>query len=91
MKVLEIIANFFSHKSLRELAYTLNSFNLVEISVVVWFTYEVHVMLAWYRNFITVEAFNGVAYWGAIAGIIAGIIGALKYIHDTLKNHGKNG
>jgi membrane associated rhomboid family serine protease len=89
--VLEKIKEFFTHKSLREFAHTLNCFNIIEIFVVLWLTYEIHVMLEWYRDFITLEHFNGVAYWGAIAGIIAGIIGALKYISDTLKNHNKNG
>ena len=91
MKVSEKISEFFSHASLRELAYTLNCFNIVEISVVIWFTWEVHLMLDWYRSFITVEYFNGVAYWGAIAGIIAVILGAFKFINETLKNHHRNG
>lgn len=90
MKVLEKIKKFFTHASLREFAYTLNCFNFIEIGVVFWFTWEIHVMLDWYRNFITPENFNGVAYWGAIAGIVAAVIGALKYIHDSMKSHDAN-
>ena len=90
MKILEKINQFLTHVSFRELAHTLNSFNFIEISIVIWFTYEVHLLLSWYRNFITVATFDSVAYWGAIASIVALIIGALKYMHDTLKNHNKN-
>ena len=90
LKILEKINQFLTHVSFRELAHTLNSFNFIEISIVIWFTYEVHLLLSWYRNFITVETFDSVAYWGAIASIVALIIGALKYMHDTLKNHNKN-
>jgi len=90
LKKLETLKSFFSHTSLREIAHTLNCFNIIEIAVIAWFTYEIHLMLTWYKTIMTVEHFNGVAYWGAVAGIITVIIGAFKFINDTLKEHRKS-
>lgn len=77
--------NNFTHKGLREIAMTLNCFNIIEIVVIAWVMWEAHNMLAWYRSIMTVEHFNGVAYWGAMGGLFAGVIGAFKYMNDTLK------
>ena len=79
------IKDKFSHHNLREIATTLNFFNLIEITVAGWVIYEVHRLLNWYMQNSTPETFNGVAFWGAISGIIAGLLGALKFMHDTLK------
>lgn len=79
------IKDKFSHHNLREIATTLNFFNLIEIVITGWVIYEVHRLLDWYMKTSTPDTFNGVAFWGAISAIIAGLFSALKFIHDTLK------
>ncbi|UYE90211.1 hypothetical protein A5gp_00013 [Alteromonas phage vB_AemP_PT15-A5] len=81
--------NWVTHNNLREIATTLNFFNLIEIGVVVWVLVELHRLLNWYMENMTMEHFNGVAFWGAIAGAITGLLGALKFMHDTLKERRK--
>lgn len=84
-ELLKTIKYYCSHRSLREIAHTLNHFNIIEIYIVIWASYEVSRMLSFYMSIMTVDKFNGVAFWGAIGGIIVGMIGAVKYISDTLK------
>lgn len=92
--MLQRLKSYFSwvnHANLREIATTLNFFNIIEIGVTLWVLYEVHRLLSWYMKIMTVEHFNGVAFWGAIAGAITGLLGALKFMHDTLKERRKMG
>lgn len=77
------IKSFFSHKYLRELATTLNSFNIVEIAVVVFFSWQAYDLLQWYKSIVTPDTFNGTAFWGAMASLVGAIFGALKYITHT--------
>lgn len=81
--------SWFNHQNLREIATTLNFFNLIEITVVGWVIYEVHRLLSWYMKVMTIEHFNGVAFWGAIAGAITALLGAIKFMVDTLKERRK--
>ena len=81
----EKIKKFFSHDSLRNIAVTLNHFSLIEIAIILFFSYMAYDLLSWYKTVMTPENFNGVAFWGAISSIVAAIFGAIKYINDTRK------
>lgn len=79
----EKIKTWTTHKNLREVATTLNFFNLIEISILGFVAWQVFDLLQWYKDTVTAETFNGVAFWGAIGSLIAGLFGALKYINHT--------
>lgn len=85
-KIIDFFSHHISHKELREKAKTLNSFCFIEIAVIVFFSYLAYDLLTWYKEIMTVEKFNGVAFWGAIGGIAAAIFSALKYINHTHDN-----
>lgn len=80
------IQKHISHKGLREIATTLNHFNFIEIAVIGLFCFFAWDLLTWYKAIMTIEAFNGVAFWGAMGAIVAAIFSALKSMGDTLKN-----
>ena len=73
------------HKQLRELAHTLNALCLIEVAVVVFFSWLAYDLLMWYKTMMTPENFNATAFWGAITGIVAAIFTAVKNINDTYK------
>lgn len=79
----EKIKRSFSHKNLRELATTLNAFNIIEIAVVGFFSWQAYDLIEWYKEITTPETFNGTAYWAAMSSLVAAIFGALKYISHT--------
>lgn len=80
---MEKVKEFFTHESLRNLAITLNHFSIIEIAIVLFFSYMAYDLLQWYKGIMTADNFNGVAFWGAISSIIAAVFGAVKYINDT--------
>lgn len=73
------------HQHLREIAVTLNSFCIIEIIVLSFFSYLAFDLLMWYKSMMTVETFNGTAFWGAITGVIVAIFTAVKHINETFK------
>lgn len=73
------------HKQLRELAITLNALCLVEVSVVVFYSWMAYDLLEWYKLITTPENFNAVAFWGAVTGIVATIFTAVKHINESFK------
>lgn len=85
-KIKTFISTFFTHSNLREFAKTLNSFCIIEITIIAFFSWQAYDLLQWYKAIMTVDNFNGVAFWGAIGGIVAAIFGAVKYINDTHNN-----
>lgn len=64
-------------------ARVLNSFNGVEIAVTGFLCYHLHLLLEWYKAIMTLEHFNAPAYWGAVGGLIAGVVGLVKYMYHT--------
>lgn len=86
-----LIKKYFSHESLRNIATTLKHFSLIQISTVAFFNYLAYDLLIWYKSFMSdnPESFNGVAFWGAVAGIVAGIFSSIKYINDMNNTRGK--
>lgn len=83
--MLNRIKSWITHENLRELATTLNAFSIIEIAVIIFFTYMSYDLLMWYKSMMTPDNFSPVAFWGAISGIVAAIFGAVKYINDTHK------
>lgn len=79
------IKYWFSHHNLREVARTLNSFNFIEIAIILYGCFILYDLISWYKLIMTVEHFNGVAFWGTVGSIAAAVIGAVKYINDTAK------
>lgn len=75
----------FSYEALMKKAALLNAYNFIEIAIVVFFSHMTYDLLQWYKEIMTVEKFNGIAFWGAISGLVAAIFGAIKYINDTHK------
>ncbi|QDP64728.1 MAG: hypothetical protein GOVbin2917_43 [Prokaryotic dsDNA virus sp.] len=72
-----------SHKNLRDIAITLNLFCLVEIGVVIFFSWLCYDLLVWYKDITTPENFAQTPFWAAIGSLVAAIFGALKYINHT--------
>ena len=66
-----------------EWARVLNSFNGVEIAVTGFLCYHLHELLEWYKAITTPDNFDSTAYWAAVGGLIAGIIGLVKYMYHT--------
>lgn len=79
-----------NHNELRQIAKTLNAFCIIEVSVVIVFTYFAYDLLQWYKHIVTPQTFNGVAFWGAIGSISASIFGACKHINETFKTNNNN-
>lgn len=77
------------HKHLRELAITLNALCIVEVAVVVFYSWLAYDLLEWYKLITIPEQFNATAYWAAISGIVATIFTAVKHINDSAKATGK--
>ncbi len=75
------------HKELREIAYTLNAFCLIEIAVIGFFSWQAYDLLQWYKSIVTPETFNGAGFWAAMGGIVAAIFGASKHIQETYKEY----
>jgi len=73
----------------RELALTLNQLCLIEVVVVMFFSYMAYDLLEWYKGIMTIDKFNAVAYWAAISGLVATIFTAVKSINDTHKSNNK--
>lgn len=82
-KIRYFFSNTFTHKNLREIAATLNSFCIIEITVIAFFSWQAYDLLQWYKNIVTPETWNGTAFWAAIGSLVAAIFGALKYINHT--------
>lgn len=80
---MEWVKRNITHKNLREIANTLNSFCVIEIAVIGFFSWQAYDLLQWYKNIVTPETFNGMAFWGAMGSLVAAIFGALKYINHT--------
>lgn len=71
-----------THQHLREWARTLGYFNVIEIAVIIFGCILVYELLEWYMLIMTIEKFNGVAFWGAVGSMVAAIVGAVKYMKD---------
>lgn len=80
---------YLSHKALREFSTTLNCFCFIEISVISFFCWQAYELLQWYKDIVTPETFNGVAFWGAMSSLAGAVFGALKYINKTRNNNDK--
>lgn len=77
------VKHYTSHRQLREIAITLNYFCIIEISIVIFFSWQSYELLQWYKSIMTIDKFDGMAFWGAVSGLIAAVFGAVKYINDT--------
>lgn len=86
-RITSFLKYHFSHEELRRKAKTLNAFCIIEINVILFFSYLAWDLLNWYKGIMTVDKFNGIAFWGAISGIAAAIFSALKYINQTCGEH----
>lgn len=82
-KVRNFLSKYLSHQSLREVAITLNHFCIIEIAVIVFFSWQGYDLLQWYKAMVTPETFDGVSFWAAMASLVGAIFGALKYINKT--------
>ncbi len=82
----EKIKSITTHQNLREIANTLNSFNIIEILVISFFCFQAYDLLQWYKSITTPENFSDTAFWAAISGIVAAIFSALKYISKTYED-----
>lgn len=61
----------------------LNASNGVPIAVTVFLCYHLHGLLVWYKSITTPENFDATAFWGAVVGLITGVIGLVKYMYHT--------
>lgn len=77
--------NRHTHSQLRQLAKTLNCFCVVEIVVVIIFTWQAVDLLTWYKSIMTPENFNGTAFWGAIIALVGAVFGACQHVNSTFK------
>ena len=83
------IKNSFTHSNLRQVANTLNSFCLVEIAIIGFFSWQAYDLLQWYKGIVTPETFSPTAFWAAMGSLVAAIFGALKYINHTYESREK--
>jgi len=77
------------HYQLREIACTLDRFCIVEIALIVFFSWMCYDLIQWYKEIMTVELFTPIAFWGAITGLIATIFASVQSINRTNKD-GRN-
>ena len=77
------------YQNLLRIAHLLNVFCIIEVIMILAFTYLSFDLLFWYQTIVTPETFNPIAFWGAITGIVTTIFTAVRNIHLTLEKTSK--